>query len=559
MTKLLGSTQDKLLLHPVYLSLVVACFLVLPGVSYDTTNLPRLVAIIFIASLTWTPLFQKVYDRHNRQLMGRREVYALFLILMYFLVALVTSSLNETSNSIDWFGDFGRSTGLFAYVALFSIFLTSVYVSQISETQGFHFFIRTLFQISLIYAALQLFEFDPIDWDNPFGSQSLGTFGNPNFQSIFLAIVSLFFAAHSLINIKARKAQTIANFICFLISVLLLFQNPSIQGMIAFLLGFLVLLISRASIAGRKLFIFVGFGITIAGVILFAQIISRGYYQSIPFLAQNLQFRVLVWKASFSIAIDRPFIGTGFDSLGSWFQEYRDVELSRAYDRLTNADAAHNIFLDQAINGGILLLLCYSGIFFLVTYSATKCFLSRKKMTANFSFLLSTWIVFCFHHLFSINQLGIAIIGFVLGGLLLGESLELKSEKTEKRYRKSLLVKIILPMLISIGPLAVLTKDMAYLRALESGDGLRLIEVSSRWPKNDFYVARSAEILYNNSYDQLGRVEAEKALIVNPRNIVSLRLLVEDENVPSLRKNQILATLKRVDPLSFEMAVNKKD
>jgi len=546
------SSFDKLSEIVIKLSLIVAGLFILPGVSYDATNLPRFVLLTIMAAVALPNVINTIRTRAKSGKIVTLEFWALMFVFLYCLTALITSLFNETSTIQEWFGDFGRSTGILSYLAIFTLFLAAMYISQMAETRKFQSFLRTLFQLCLIYAVLQNFNIDPIDWDNVFGSALIGTFGNPNFQSIFTTMVSLFFGAWILNGDYPNKLFRYLDMLCFIISASLTLVNPSSQGQIALLIGSVLLLISRFPRKLRSRFLSFSVGILLFGFALLLWLVWSGSYLQIPTLAQNLQFRVIVWKASINLIHKEPLTGTGFDSFGSWFYEFRDPTLSKAYSTETSADAVHSVFLDQAVNGGLFLMLCYLGLFFVVAICIFIAYSRKERISPTLSFLSATWVVFLIHNLVSINQLGIAVFGFIFAGLLLGLSLEIGAGKEGRGKRKSSILNVILPITVGLIPLQILHKDISYLSALESQDGLKAIQVSSRWPQNDFYLSRTAEILYNNDFPQLGKVEAEKALITNKRNVIALRLLAKDPSLNESRKNEILADLKEVDPISFE-------
>jgi len=69
--------------------------------------------------------------------------------------------------------------------------------------------------------------------------------------------------------------------------------------------------------------------------------------------------RLLLWRDSARMALDRPLIGFGPETFGTDFPRYESIELARAYPDFYH-ESPHNIFLDALTSqglGGLLILL----------------------------------------------------------------------------------------------------------------------------------------------------------------------------------------------------------
>ena len=90
-------------------------------------------------------------------------------------------------------------------------------------------------------------------------------------------------------------------------------------------------------------------------------------------------------------------------------------------DRSSNA--AHSVFLDISSNGGFPLLISYIAILLIVATVAFRTYRALgKTYDPVFVSLLATWLAFNFQALISINQIGVAVWGWILSGCLYGYS-----------------------------------------------------------------------------------------------------------------------------------------
>jgi len=121
--------------------------------------------------------------------------------------------------------------------------------------------------------------------------------------------------------------------------------------------------------------------------------------------------------AGWQMTLDHPLFGVGLDSYGDWYRQARGeiTTLRGSADR--NSNAAHSVFLDISSNGGVPLLIAY---LFILGVIAVSAFRAWKKLGKNydvvFTCLTSTWAAFHFQALISINQIGVAVWGWTIGG-----------------------------------------------------------------------------------------------------------------------------------------------
>lgn len=98
----------------------------------------------------------------------------------------------------------------------------------------------------------------------------------------------------------------------------------------------------------------------------------------------------LQWVA-WRMFLDAPVTGHGIGSYGSLFRFYD--RLSNYYSPVNLGAAAHNFFLEQAADGGVLLLLAWAIFFGTILFVALRTLVISRKMDNRYSRYLSTGVI----------------------------------------------------------------------------------------------------------------------------------------------------------------------
>jgi hypothetical protein len=126
---------------------------------------------------------------------------------------------------------------------------------------------------------------------------------------------------------------------------------------------------------------------------------------------------------------NRPVFGVGMDRYGAYFMEYRDVGYPLNYGFDITSSNAHNTFLQLFATGGALLGGSY---LLLVVWIITRAAKGLKAASGDnrvvLAGILSAWITFQAQSFVSIDNLGLSIWGWVLGGTIIGLSYQSSSE-----------------------------------------------------------------------------------------------------------------------------------
>jgi hypothetical protein len=168
-----------------------------------------------------------------------------------------------------------------------------------------------------------------------------------------------------------------------------------------------------------------GFG-AVGGISIFLGLLNAGPLASLLSEA-SLTARRIYWRTAIKMLAEHPFFGVGMDQYGNWFSRSRP---SDAYASSYYADAAHNVFLDIASNGGFTLLAIYLAIVVVVIVSIIRVVKRSEGFDVYFAALVGAWVAYQSQSLISINQIGLAIWGWVLSGLIIGYEINTRVKDT---------------------------------------------------------------------------------------------------------------------------------
>jgi len=119
-----------------------------------------------------------------------------------------------------------------------------------------------------------------------------------------------------------------------------------------------------------------------------------------------------------------PIFGVGLDRFGSYFGQYRAATqvLRRGPNIVSNA--AHNVWIQLAATGGLLLFLSYLALMMFVGWRAV---VALKNHSGNKQIIVATvvglWLTYQAQAFISIDNIGIAVWGWLFGGMIIAISL----------------------------------------------------------------------------------------------------------------------------------------
>jgi O-antigen ligase len=458
------------------------------------------------------------------------------------------------------FGTAGRNTGLITYLAFSILFVVSMAASNAAFLNRFLFVALAVGVASLGYGLVQALGGDPFDWVNPY-SPVFGFLGNPNFQSSLLGILGSVVFAQFLSGVVKWQVKT-AYFFYLLMTLYVIKETASQQGFLVLLIGSgiaLGLFINQRSKAlGYPYLVLalIGFFGVLVGTLNKGPLASLLYKESVT-------YRGDYWRAGWKITVDNPIFGVGLDSYGDWYRRSRTIEATLRRGPDVTSNAAHNVFLDISSYGGFPLVLIYIALMALVIVSAVKVIKRSQAFNAGFVGLVAGWAAFQAQSIISINQIGLALWGWVLSGLIIGYEINTRSadvvveKKTGKSAAKpvqssagsvmSMFVGLIIGVLVGMPPYLASAK---YKGALETSNPTVIQEAAYIWPLDPTRMIQVAGTLNENKLEAQGLEVALDAVERFPDNYGIWASLYSMKSATEQQKAEALAQMKRLDPLN---------
>ncbi len=545
---------ERRIQHLVLFCVFSMTLVVTPWLSLDPINLPKFLILGvcgFAAIGNLSPYLKKMINSEARLL-----AYSILLFLLSLMVVFFFSGSGTWSQV---YGAYGRNTGLLAYVGLALMLISVVFVSNLSFSKKLIWILIITGIANAVYGFIQWSGNDPVNWNNPY-DPIVGTLGNPNFVSAHLGIAGLASLALAVENSRSLVFRLIL-LLNVGLSLFVISQSSSSQGVLVFALGATLIFYFRFL---NSLHVVVRIGywlLVLAGSFVGTiGILNKGPLASLLY-QESVTYRGDYWRAGWKMTVDNPIFGVGLDSYGDWYRFARTeaAALRRGPDVTSNS--AHNVFLDISSNGGFLLLTTYLLIFGLIFRSAIRVLKKSQNFDAVGVGLVSAWVAYVIQSVISINQLGLAIWGWVLGGAIIGYDLyrdrpdapRLKVKKGQRPEQVPAAVVLtgslglVIGFVVSVWPLA---QDISFRKALESGDGAKIEVAAKEFPRNNYYYIYSAQILQENKIADKALDLARTAIAANPRDFNAWKMLIANPNLSESEKASAIAKMKELDPFN---------
>jgi O-antigen ligase len=357
--------------------------------------------------------------------------YKLISILLIFILLLFIAAILSDIRFVAFFGDSGRRIGFLTYF-FFAVFMYSSYkfasLNFVENLQKISIFIAFILSS---YGMLQYNGKDFVNWSNPYNA-IISTLGNPNFASAGMAL----FAVICLGSFLNEKFHIVLRFISLSLVftlMFLVFASDSRQGLLAFSVG--AALILHVKIRAYKV-VLGQIWMLIVGVI--ASLSILGMLQIGPLqdylYKTSVSIRGYYWRAGFEMLKANIWFGVGVDSYGTSFKKYREVgyPLNFGFDITTSN--AHSIpiqiFSTSGLFTGISYMVLVVFIFYRGVISQIKFKNNNKSMSA---IPFAAWLTYQAQSIISIENIGLGVWGWILGGLVVGLSYSISESSTPEQ------------------------------------------------------------------------------------------------------------------------------
>jgi hypothetical protein len=557
---MLNSDTEKLLAKVIAIGACFTTIFLVNGSVTDPVNVTKMLSLGVASSIAFGILLGgnlRIAFYFSRRL---------WLTVGFFLLAATSSSLlSESPLSQNIFGSYGRNNGVLTYCFLASLLLCSASLSNLKSINGILVAFLVAGLINVAYCLWVIFFGDFISWNNPYGN-ILGTFGNPNFIGAFLGMFIASYLAFGLSRSASRKFK-ISIFIVIPISAFEIYDSSAIQGRVVGIGGLAIvgyfIVRSKFNVLATWSYSLMCAFLGVLGVLGALQVgpLSSVIYKN------SVSLRGQYWLAGWNAGEGNPLAGTGMDAFGDWYRRSRDLHALELPGVNTVVNAAHNVPLDMFAFGGWPLFISYLCIMGLGGWALLKSIARSKEYDPILVTLVVLWAGYQVQSIISINQIGLAIWGWVITGVAVAYERITRNAKiqkngrlsrSEKSTKESHHAKALLGA-TSLGVIGLLVALPPFLadskwRAAQVSRDLVSLENSMKPgffnPANTNKYLVNIQILEQSNYETLARKYALEAVAWNPEAYDLWRLLFLISESSLAEKNLAIQNMKRLDPLN---------
>ena len=555
--------------------------LVIDRKSFDPFNTIKLISILIVSS--W--LAGHLINSYRKNPFSKNSSGALDLLIgSLFVLFLATSSYFSENRVLALTGDVFRRNGFLQYLALTIIFLfASRSIDFKHATKIYKVSILTALIMSS-YGLIQISGNDFFDWNNPYNSM-ISTVGNPNFASALLAVFFLMCFSSLFITQISINFKRVA-FLTLSMATIAIILSDSRQGLVTIAIGVLTYACLYFYFNRRKVgiaVISISLCIAVAGVF---GMLKQGPLSGLLY-KDSVSARGYYWRAGIEMFLDKPFTGVGIDNYGAHFKEFRELAYPLKYGFDITSSNAHNTIIQLFATGGLFVGLSY---LLLIIYILFTGLVLVKNTTADQQKialgLLSAWLGFQAQTIISIDNIGVSVWGWVLGGSLVGLARKFKVDsegiKREENSQNPNSIAVFQPLISSVFLISAVAVS-GYMLQAERHLFLATSYTNAAVPENrstvefiskevidnplaiTYYKLQAANNIYTMGNKELGLRIIKDLNYNDPQNLDILRtlLFIETYNQNKESLVQIRTRIAQQDPLNsenyFELCVLYKE
>ena len=506
---------------------------------------------------------------------GLSELWSQSKSLVIISALLVVTGINAVVNSEaplvqNMYGVYGRNTAFVTYILLIFVALAA---AVLRARSSFTILIWGLFAAGFVNVAYSLWVIlfgDFVSWSNPYGN-ILGTFGNPNFIGAFLGIFGACLVAYVCkkgVHLKYRLGAAAI----FVITVYEIIDSSAIQGRVVVaaglgIVGFYLVRSKFENVLAQISYVVL---LAIGGTFALLGALQIGPLTKFIYKT-SVSLRGEYWQAGWNMGTSHPFTGVGFDTYGDWYRRARDTQALVLPGPNTVTNAAHNVPFDVFAFGGWPLFICYIALLILTVIAIIKVTIRTRAYDGVFVTLTTAWLCYQLQSIISINQIGLAIWGWLFGGALIAYEVATRPAESTKEagattpskgrrvvrktqsetiFSSTLIAGVgaVVGLLIAAPPYSA---DSQWRSALNSQSAERLEEALVPGflnPPNSYKYAKAVELMENSKLYDLAYKYAQISVQFNPDNFDSWKMFYFISKSSAAEKAIALENMKRLDP-----------
>jgi len=536
---------------------------IVSGSVTDPVNTPKMFAL----ALTGMAGISVVATSRLRNLYLENKL-PLILLGFFLLFMLSSTLLSKAPLTQILYGAYGRNNGFLTYVFLTLIYLSALTLKNHSNFQTIINALLLAGAVNLIYCLWVIIFGDFIGWDNPYGN-ILGTLGNPNFIGAFLGIIFSTCLA-IILDRTSKKWLRLLSISALPVLAFEIMESHAVQGRVVAAFGsalvvfvFLKANYNKAVLLGFSATTLLVGGFALAGALQKGPLTDYIYKTSVSLRGQY-------WLAGWNTGQAHPFSGVGMDTFGDWYRRMRDAHALELPGVNTIVNTAHNVPLDIFAFGGWPLFLTYLAIMGMAGVAVIRVVVRQNSYDVKFVVMASAWAGYQLQSVISINQIGLAIWGWLLSGAVIAyervsrepsssiESEELNQYKKNSKGKSGLAPQIplyvtlgsVIGVLLALPPLAadIKWRSAQISRTLPALEAAMIPTYFN--PPNSTKFLLTIQTLEQSDLGDLARKYALEAVKWNPDVFDSWKVLYLIQKSTPEEKMLAIQNMKRLDPLN---------
>jgi tetratricopeptide (TPR) repeat protein len=319
-------------------------------------------------------------------------------------------------------------------------------------------------------------------------------------------------------------------------------RSESRQGLVTFLFVHLFFVSTFYLYKNYK----IGIALTLvsAGTVILSIVgmLQRGPLAGLLY-KESVSVRGFYWRAAYEMFRDKPLTGVGLDNYGGAFKAYRELDYPLRYGFTLTSSSAHNTTLQMFATGGLLLGVSYLAILFFIFKSSIKLIrLIEPEKKVLVILFTSVWIGFQAQSFISIDNIGLTIWGWLIGGVLIAlarenveNSFSNKSDfqihsksNSMSLVRPALSIIFVIPVLIIAVFLNRAERDTFITRTITLNESNSLIaknyaqKVIDNPLAEPFYKFKVSLTLFDFGYTKESLTLLDQLLEQDPKNLIYL-------------------------------------
>ena len=511
----------------------------------DALIVPKVI-LLFLIGLYLLPSILKSLNN----LKSNKLISAFFLICILTLIQLILVVFTSDSPiEQQIYGRTGRGLG---FTTLVSLIVISLVVLIYIQSAGLNLINAVLTFCGIFiagYGISQSYGFDFFGWVSKTNGV-VATLGNPNFVSSFIAMT----VVPTLVFLSYKKNGFIYQILTGFFLFFGLYRAQSTQGFLTLCISLSFFALMFFWFKRKSVFISLAvFGLVIS-IIAVMGMLNQGPLSSYLYKV-SVQSRGDFWRSAITTINSHPMFGVGLDSFGDYYLKYRDeVAVSHSFQEFT--DSSHNYFLDYAVNGGILL-----SILFLLTILISSLSYLKLQKTEEFNpqitALFTVLLVYISQSIISPMNISLMVWGAVASGALVGltktQEIEPKTLTKKRKPIEFLGARLAIVILGCTIIYPYFNVDKLQLRAMQTGNGNLVIEVTKKFPESTVRYSNITRELLNSGLPVQALDLAYHAVKFNPNSPALWALILINQSAPIEERKKAQIEILKLDPLNVEV------